>query len=158
MCAGLILAQNHQASTSFWWWALTVRWIVMHMGDAFHSHMPNIRRSRRMHSGHVLSKCHFYYRPGWLRKTALTQPTASHFSSIFHYTLTSDGLMLERSEKPIYLHLFVCYGLFLFLIPRFPYWSLWVRWKSKKELCFISYCDLENILVNFNIHRSWHVL
>ncbi len=94
--------------------------------------------------------------PGWLRKTARTQPTASHF--LFHfplYTLTSDGLMLERSEKPIYLHLFVFYGLFLFLIPRFPYWSLDGK---QKELRFISYCDLENILGNVNIHRSWHVL
>lgn len=85
-CAGLRLAENHPARASFWWWALTLRWIVMHKGEVFHSHMPNISRSRRMHSGHVLSKCHFYYRPGWLRKTARTQPTASHFSSIFHYT------------------------------------------------------------------------
>lgn len=95
-----------------------------------------------MHSGHVLSKCHFYYRPGWLRKTARTQPTASHFSSIFHYTLTSDGLMLERSEKPIYLHLFVFFFMhyFSFSSDAFHIEAYELHVKAKKS--YVSYSTM----------------
>lgn len=158
MCAGLRLAENHQGSSPFWWWALTPRWIVMHTGEVFHSHMPNISRSRRTHSGHVLSKCHFYYRPGWRRKTARTQPmrVISLPFSTTHWHLTA---WCWRGLKNQFTSIFLFfYGLFFFLIPRFPYRILWGTGKSKKELCFISYCDLEHIPVNVNIHRSWRVL
>jgi len=64
-------------------------------------------------------------------------------------------MKLERSEKNNLPPSFFFMDYFSFSSAAF---HIEVACKDKKELWFRSYHDLENILVNVNIHRSWHVL